>query len=62
MNSEVHKKILIAMKTTLFVAFTYHVVRVAVRTWKYGGSTTSDGDGIYDGGAIAGIDAEVDDD
>lgn len=38
MTSETHDKILFWMKAAMFTAFAVNIIRVAVKTWKYGGS------------------------
>lgn len=36
-----HKKIISVLKVLLFGAFVINLVRVFIRTWKYGGSKSS---------------------
>jgi hypothetical protein len=36
-----HKKIISVLKVLLFGAFAINLVRVFIRTWKYGGSKSS---------------------
>ena len=48
-----HKKIISVLKVLLFGAFAINLVRVFIRTWKYGGSkssvTVQSDDGIPEG-------------
>lgn len=47
-----HKRIIFALKTVLFTLFALNLVRVFIRTWKYGGAkshvTVQYDDGIAD--------------
>jgi hypothetical protein len=51
-----HKKIITALKIILFSAFAINLIRVFVRTWKYGGAkstvTVQYDDGINDDSQI----------
>jgi len=48
----VHKRIIFVLKAILFTVFTLNLVRVFIRTWKYGGAkshvTVQYDDGISD--------------
>ena len=47
-----HKKIIFVLKTILFTAFVVNLIRVFIRTWKYGGAkshvTVQYDDGLND--------------
>jgi len=47
-----HKKIILVLKTILFTAFVVNLIRVFIRTWKYGGAkshvTVQYDDGLND--------------
>lgn len=40
MNRNTHEKIIVVLKTLMFAAFFLNVIRVCIKTWKYGGSTS----------------------